>query len=79
MHRQQLWTFDTASIDFEDLDAVVTATHGPSLAQICIRFRLTRAQLNGEVETLRKRLEYLAADKVLDLASFLDSRGSGVF
>lgn len=75
MARQPLWTFDSATVDFEDLDAVVTATHGPSLAQICIRFRLSRAQLSGEVDTLRRRLECLAADKVLDLASFLDLPG----
>lgn len=75
MQRRHLWTFDAATIDLEDLDVSVTATHGPSLAQVCIRFRLRREQIRGDAESLRKRIEVLAADKVLDLASFLDSIG----
>jgi hypothetical protein len=28
--RIKLWSFDTVNLDFEDLDATVTAVHGPT-------------------------------------------------
>ena len=70
--RQKLWSFDTVTLDFEDQDATVLAVHGLTGAEIRIRFRLTKKQVQGRADKLRQRLEVLAADKIMDLSSFLE-------
>lgn len=71
--RQQLWQVDTVVIDLEDRDAAVTLVHKLSFSEVTIRFRLKPEQLVSEALPLRRRIETLAAEIVLDLGSFLDS------
>tara|TARA_R110001606_G_scaffold181323_1_gene328035 strand:+ start:1056 stop:1286 length:231 start_codon:yes stop_codon:yes gene_type:complete len=67
-----LWKFDTVTVDLEDRDCSVKAVHAISLAEVTIAFRLTDRQLKGAPGKLRRAIETLATDKILDLASFLD-------
>ena len=71
--REQLWSFDSAKLDLEDKDVVVDLVHRKTLARVQVRFRLKESQMRGSVKTLRKRLETLATDLLLDVASFLDT------
>lgn len=71
--RQQLWQIDKVIIDLEDRDAAVTLVHKLSFSEVTVRFRLKPDQLAGEALPLRRRLEVLAAEIVLDLGSFFDS------
>ena len=71
--RKQLWQVDRVVIDLEDRDATVSLLHKISLSEITVRFRLKPEQLEEAAISLRKRIEVLAADLVLDLGSFLDS------
>lgn len=71
--RTKLWSFDTVTVDLEDRDCTVLAVHRITLAEVTVRFRLSPAQLKGSPRSLRKSIQILAADKLLDLASFLDS------
>ena len=70
--RRKLWCFDTVSVDLEDRDVSVRAIHQITLTEITINFRLTQNQLKGSPAQLRRSIEVLAADRILDLASFLD-------
>lgn len=70
--RQQFWIFDSAKVDLEDRDVTVDLIHKKSLTQIQVRFRLKERQMGGPVKTLQKRLETLATDLLLDVASCLD-------
>ena len=72
--RTKLWSFDTVVLDLEDRDCTVTVIHNLSLAEVTVKFRLTTQQLRGSPQQLRRNIEVLAADKLLDLASFLDSQ-----
>lgn len=71
--RQRLWEVDRVVIDLEDRDATVSLLHKISLSEITVRFRLKPEQLADQEQSLRRRIEFLAADIVLDLGSFLDS------
>ena len=71
--RQQLWQVDKVSVDLEDRDAAVSLVHKFSLSEVTVRFRLKPEQLAAEAVPLRRRLEVLAAEIVLDLGSFFDS------
>tara|TARA_R110002020_G_scaffold406378_1_gene616346 strand:- start:16561 stop:16791 length:231 start_codon:yes stop_codon:yes gene_type:complete len=75
--RKTLWAFDTVTVDLEDKDCSVKAVHAISLAEITIAFRLTERQLKGSPGQLRRAIETLATDKILDLASFLDQLPPG--
>ncbi|KJS36773.1 MAG: hypothetical protein VR74_11475 [Hyphomonas sp. BRH_c22] len=75
--RTSLWTFDTVTVDLEDRDCSVKAVHAISLTEVTIVFRLTDRQLKGSPGKLRKAIETLATDKILDLASFLDQMPPG--
>ena len=75
--RTSLWTFDTVRVDPEDRDCSVRAVHAIRLTQVTIAFRLTDRQLKGSPGKLRRAIEILAADKILDLASFLDQMPPG--
>ena len=71
--RIHLWSFDTVTVDLEDRDVSVKAVHALSSVEVLISFRLSDKQLKGSPVSLRRTIETLAADKILDLASFLDS------
>ncbi|MBU1286140.1 MAG: hypothetical protein KJ871_00290 [Alphaproteobacteria bacterium] len=71
--RVHLWSFDTVTVDLEDRDVSVKAVHALNGVQVIISFRLSENQLKGGPISLRRTIETLAADKILDLASFLDS------
>ncbi|WP_291209315.1 hypothetical protein [Hyphomonas sp.] len=71
--RKQLWQVDRVVVDLEDRDATVSIVHHISLSEITVRFRLRPEQLDDAAVPLRRRVEHLAAELVLDLGSFLDS------
>ncbi|MBU1289035.1 MAG: hypothetical protein KJ871_15080 [Alphaproteobacteria bacterium] len=71
--RIKMWSFDNVLIDLEDRDVSVKAVHALNGTEITVAFRLGEKQVRGEAGELRKRIEILAADRLLDLASFLDS------
>lgn len=70
--RQRLWQVDTVMVDLEDRDATVSMIHRKSLSEVTVKFRLSKNQLEETALPLRRRIEFLAADLVLDLGSFLD-------
>ncbi len=70
--RRQLWQVDRVVVDLEDLDATVSLVHHISLSEITVRFRLKPEQLHDDAVPLKRRVEFLAAEIVLDLGSFLD-------
>ncbi len=71
--RPVFWSFDSVRIDLEDRDVSVKIVHGPTLASVVVQFRLSEAALDASVVELRRRVEHMARESVLDLASFLDS------
>lgn len=71
--RRHLWQVDRVIVDLEDRDATVSLVHHISLNEITVRFRLRPEQLDDAAAPLRRRVEALAAEIVLDLGSFLDS------
>jgi hypothetical protein len=71
--RRILWQVDKVLVDLEDRDATVSLVHFVSLSEITVRFRLRPEQLSDTAGPLRRRIETLAADIILDLGSFLDS------
>ena len=70
--RQQLWAFDSVSVDLEDRDVTVTFVNFLTHAEVKIRFRIAENQLTGPADSLKRRLEVLASENILDLASFID-------
>jgi hypothetical protein len=71
--RKHLWQVDRVLVDLEDRDATVSLIHHISLSEITVRFRLRPEQLSESAMPLRRRIEVLAAEIVLDLGSYLDS------
>lgn len=71
--RIKLWSFDNVTVDLEDRDVSVKAVHALNGTEITVVFRLGETQVQGGAFDLRKRIELLATDRLLDLASFLDS------
>ena len=70
--RKHLWQVDRVLVDLEDRDATVSLVHHISLSEITVRFRLRPEQLDDTATALRRRVEALAAEIVLDLGSDLD-------
>lgn len=66
--RIQLWSFDTLTVDLEDRDVSIKAVHAVTGAEVVVAFRLSEKQLRGSPLRLRKSIEMLATDKILDLA-----------
>ena len=71
--RKRLWKIDSVFVDLEDRDAAVSLIHEKSLSEVVVKFRLSPRQLDDNAMPLRKRIEILAADLILDLGSFLDT------
>lgn len=71
--RERLWTFDTVLIDLEDRDVTVRLVHARSSASISVAFRMAEAAIETSVHDLRRRAEFIARDRILELASFLDT------
>jgi hypothetical protein len=71
--RKHLWQVDRVVVDLEDRDATVSLIHHISLSEITVRFRLKPEQLDDTAAPLRRRVEGLAAEIVLDLGSFYES------
>ena len=71
--RKRLWKIDSVFVDLEDRDAAVSLIHERSLSEVVVKFRLSPHQLDDNAMPLRKRIEILAADLILDLGSFLDT------
>ncbi len=72
--RPKPWKFDTVFIDLEDRDVTVKLVHVKSSACVTVEFRLSDAAMRTSVAELRRRAEYIARDRILDLASFLDAQ-----
>ncbi|WP_272993214.1 MULTISPECIES: hypothetical protein [Hyphomonas] len=70
--RKKLWAFDGVNVDLEEGDVSVSAVHFITGTEIKVNFRVAPNQTRGRVQDLRSKLEYLAADKLLDLTSFLE-------
>lgn len=70
--RPKFWQYDSVKIDLEDRDVTVRLVHERSLAVVTVEFRIAEAALGTSAGELRRRAEYLARDRLLDLASFLD-------
>lgn len=71
--RPQLWQFDSVSVDLEDRDVRVRLVHAKSSASVVVAFRMTEAAFDTSVAELRRRAEFIARDRILELASFLDA------
>lgn len=71
--RRHLCQVDHVIVDLEDRDATVSMVHHVSLGEITAGFRLRPEQPADSALPLRRRLEHLAAEIVLDLGSFLDA------
>ena len=71
--RKRLWQVDQILVDLEDRDAPVSSVHLASLSEVIVKFRLSPKQMENGALPLRRRIECLAADIILDLGSFLDS------
>ena len=71
--RTKLWSFDTVVVDLEDRGVTVKLVHERTLAEITVQFRIPEKSLEASAQTLRRHAEALAADKILDLASFMDA------
>jgi len=71
--RKKLWDFDAVELDLEDRDAKVILVHKISGVQIEVRFRLPKHCIRGSASSIKTGLELLAADQVLELASYLDA------
>lgn len=70
--RPHLWQFDTVYIDLEDRDVTVRLAHAKSMAFVTVEFRMAEAALDTSVHELRRRAEFMARERLLELASFLD-------
>ncbi len=71
--RPVFWQFDSIRIDLEDRDVSVRIVHAKTLASVVVELRLSEMALDTSVSDLRQRVEHLARESVLDLASFFDS------
>lgn len=71
--RKQFWSFDSVKLDLEDRDAEVVAVHILTGTEVSVKLRLAEYQMKGSPKMLRNSIEVLATDKLLDLASFLDT------
>jgi|32_taG_2_1085360.scaffolds.fasta_scaffold20265_2 hypothetical protein len=71
--RKKYWSFDTVTVELEDRDATVTVFHILTCTEVSVRFRLKPAQVQGSIEDLRRKIETLATNHILDLASYLDN------
>ena len=70
--RVKLWAFDTVTVDLEDRDVSVKLIHKVTLSEIMVCFRVPENLLEASALDLRRHIENLATDKILDLASYLD-------
>lgn len=70
--RRHLWQVDRILVDLEDRDVAVSLIHHVSLSEITVKFRLKPEQLGDDAVSLRRRIEALAAEIVLDLGSYFD-------
>jgi hypothetical protein len=61
------------AIQPEDRAPRIALANADGLGEVTIRFRLKPEQLISEAMPLRRRVETLAAEIVLDLGSFFDS------
>jgi hypothetical protein len=70
--RPQLWQFDTVCIDLEDRDVKVKIVHAKSSACVTVEFRMPEAAIDTTVQELKRRAEFIARERLLELASYLD-------
>ena len=73
--RNRLWDFSYTTIDLEDLDVSVEFTHPKSLATVTVKFRVDQSALEGRARDLKGRIELIAREQLLSLASWLEADG----
>lgn len=70
--RAQLWDYRFTKIDLEDLDVTVQLWHPKSLASVTVKFRADQSALGENAGDLKVRIEQIARDILLNLATSLE-------
>lgn len=70
--RNRLWDFRCTMIDLEDLDVSVEFLHPKSLATVTVKFRVDESALEGKARALKGRIELIARELLLSLATSLE-------
>lgn len=73
--RNRLWDFSYTTIDLEDLDVSVEFMHPRSLATVSVKFRVDESALEGSARDLKGRIELIAREQLLSLATSLQTGG----
>lgn len=72
--RNRLRDFRCTMIDLEDLDVSVEFMHPNSLATVTVKFRVDASALKGKARALKGRIELIARELLLNLATSLAKR-----
>lgn len=70
--RQKLWAFDNVVINLEERDARIELVHAFSGVRVEVHLRVPPDWVHGPAELLKPKLQILAGERILELASFLD-------
>ena len=70
--RAQLWDYNFTKIDLEDLDVTVQLAHPKALATVTVEFRVDQSALGTNAADLKGRIEQIAREIVLNLATSLE-------
>lgn len=70
--RSQLWDYTFTRIDLEELDVTVQLAHPRSLATVTLEFRVDQSALGASASDLKGRVEQIARDILLNLATSLE-------
>lgn len=73
--RNRLWDYRSTTIDLEDLDVSVEFMHPKSLATVTVKFRVDESALEGRARDLKGRIELIAREHLLSLATSLQTKG----
>ena len=71
----QFWEYRCTKIDLEDLDVSVQLTHRKSLASVTVKFRVDESALDTSGKEIRRRVEQIARNHLLNLAAALEAKG----
>ena len=70
--RAKLWDYNFTRIDLEDLDVTVQLAHPKSLATVTVEFRVDQSALGTNASDLKGRIEQIAREILLNLATSLE-------
>ncbi|ABI75368.1 hypothetical protein HNE_1457 [Hyphomonas neptunium ATCC 15444] len=74
--RAQLWDYNFTKIDLEDLDVTVQLAHPRSLATVTLEFRVDQTAMAASAGDLKGRVEQIAREILLNLATSLEPAGA---